>query len=631
MIDLMLEIPLPAPWENQSFLTTHIGSVNFLVGPNGSGKSRFANELVKKLNSCGNTRLLGTERLSEMARSRSMRRHWGDPFEEGFARNQFSYLKEAGTEGSGIDTIVLLEERMDLRIQVEATLSHLFGRDIKLEWDSGNLLPKAGIRGRSQSYRLDRDECHGIKELLVLLTHLYDDSNKYLIIDEPELNLHPQYQAFFMQEVRKVAGDPTTHSNKKVVFLVTHSPFILDFRSLDDLNSVISFDSEYSLPNQVCQLQPGIQAPLPFIRRLNAHHKQLFFSDNPIFVEGILDGQLIEALMAARSVSAAGAGSCIIDSGGAEEVNHYLMLCQGLGKQAHFLYDLDSLFHGNLRSCVKDDYSIQSFLAAAGLGSDFAGYCGELDSALTDVTKKLLCLEPPTGLFRLCEYLKSLGNLPWEPGKWANARTAIMTAMSRHKQDMESILGSDMANIEGRLQQIVKVLREKNINLLQGGTIERYLPSYTGDDYQLDERSKREAVNAEVQELSKPMADSELSLRYGDLYEAVRSLPFKEDVELEPTLRNYLGDYVYALQKTVVNNPDWNQTQVQQHLMASLPGTAKVFSIRSFIPHHGSKFKATIEVEQMLGGPKRVVHIDEHTNAGMLDFHIESAPMTSEG
>ena len=44
----------------------------------------------------------------------------------------------------------------------------------------------------------------------MLLTHLYDDQHQCLIIDEPELNLHPQYQAFFLQEVRKVAGDPTT-------------------------------------------------------------------------------------------------------------------------------------------------------------------------------------------------------------------------------------------------------------------------------------------------------------------------------------------------------------------------------------------------------------------------------------
>ena len=294
-----------------------------------------------------------------------------DPFNSGYAKNRFQYLRDAGAQGSGIDTILLLEERMDLRIQVESTLSHLFSREIILEWDSGSLIAKVRRLGTGASYRLDREECHGIKELLVLLTHLYDQRNRCLIIDEPELNLHPQYQAFFMQEVRKFGGDPNADPNKKIVFLITHSPFILDLWSTEDLKSVISFDLEYSLPKQVGNLGMDVSPMSNLMRRLNAHHKQLFFSDNPIFVEGIHDAWLVEAMMEARGVSVAGAGSCIIDAGGAEEVNQYLKLCQALGKSAHFLYDLDSLFGGNLRACIKDDESVQSFLASAGLGNNF--------------------------------------------------------------------------------------------------------------------------------------------------------------------------------------------------------------------------------------------------------------------
>ena len=214
---------------------------------------------------------------------------------------------------------------------------------------------------------------------------------------------------FYMQEVRKVVGDLPKGSNKKVVFLITHSPFMLDFRSLDDLNSVISFSLDYSIPKQVCNLQLGIHAPLQFIRRLNAHHKQLFFSDSPVFVEGILDSQLVEALMAAQFTSVAGAGSCIIDAGGAEEVNHYFKLCQGLGKTAYFLYDLDSIFSGNLRECIKDDESIQSFLASAGLGSDFAKYCGLLEKDLTGLIAQLLAIELSENLYPLGIFLKGLG------------------------------------------------------------------------------------------------------------------------------------------------------------------------------------------------------------------------------
>ena len=280
MINLSLTFPLPEPWKNKTFQTQAIGPINFLVGPNGSGKSRFASTLKGHLS---NARLLNTDRLQGMESTAALRNFIGDHFAAGFAKNQFTNFKNSGIQfGAGLDTFVLLEERLDLRIQVEATLSHLFNRKITLEWDSGNLVARAAIGLTGTSYRLDRDECHGIKELLVLLTHLYNDEHPYLIIDEPELNLHPQYQAFFMQEVRRVAGDPQLDRLRKIVFLITHSPFILDFRTVEDVKSVISFDLKHEVPRHIFGLGPAESARLAtLVPRLNVHHKQLFFSDNP--------------------------------------------------------------------------------------------------------------------------------------------------------------------------------------------------------------------------------------------------------------------------------------------------------------------------------------------------------------
>ena len=275
MIETNLSFSLPQPWSGETFETQQIGPINYLVGPNGSGKSQFARSLYGRFNmQLG--RLLDTDRLGGMEQSASLDMISGRQFSSGFSKGNFSNLKQAGAAGSGIDTFVLLEERMDLRIQIQATLSHLFDREITLEWDSGNLIPIVARSGGGASYRLDREECHGIKELLVLLTHLYDDRRQYLIIDEPELNLHPQYQAFFMQEVRKLAGDPEDDSKKKIIFLITHSPFILDLRTSEDLKSIISFDLKYSVPIQIAQLDLDMYSSDPFIRRLNAHHKQLF-------------------------------------------------------------------------------------------------------------------------------------------------------------------------------------------------------------------------------------------------------------------------------------------------------------------------------------------------------------------
>jgi hypothetical protein len=624
-----LSFELPVPWNQGTFTTNKLGYVNFLVGPNGSGKSRFAATLRSQLR---NSRLLGTDRLSGMEQNSSLRSFFGDHFSEGLSKQHFGHLKSAGQQGMGIDTIVLLEERMDLRIQVEATLSHLFDRRIHLEWDSGHLQAYASIGMSGESYRLDRDECHGIKELLVLLTHLYNDEHPYLIVDEPELNLHPQYQAFFMQEVRKVAGSPSAGSNKKIVFLITHSPFILDFRSIEDVKSVISFTSTHSAPRQLFDLDEGATKRLTsLVPRLNVHHKQLFFSDSPIFVEGVLDAQLLANLQEARGVSVAGAGSCIIDAGGCEEVNRYLELCLLLGKTAHFVYDLDSLFSGNLRACVRDDESVQSFLASAGVGSDFSRYCGELDRELTRTIDTLLGHPTSTVAGELLSYLHGLGpRAEWQGKTHAKARVAVLTAISRFRAEVVDLVSpATVASIEGRLTQLIQVLRLKQVHLLGGGTLERYLPAYAGNPYALQDDQKRLAVAAELDYLSATHTDAELQSRYTDLFAVCSLLPAKVRVDVDTVLRGYLSKFIHELQSSLVANPLWGLPQLQNHLEYIQKNTSKVLTVTILTRTGPRQFHAQIKIASMLGGETRIVEVTDKTNAGMGEYELVSGAVTA--
>ena len=624
MINLSISIGLPAPWSGEIFQADHVGPINYLVGPNGSGKSRFASTLFNQLiHLPGGARLLGTERLAAMSNFEDVSHFVSSPFRRGIDREQFQYAKNAGDAGSGIDTVVLLEERLDLRIQVESTLTHLFDREIILEWNSGRLVPNARHRDLGHLYRLDHHECHGIKEIMVLLTHLYDDSRRYLVIDEPELNLHPQYQAFFMQEVRKLAGDPAEDKTKKVFFLVTHSPFILDFRSPEDLKSVFSFDLHYSLPSRLTDLDLETDRVRSFTRRLNANHKQLFFSDNPIFVEGHHDAQLISALMEARGVSVSGAGSCIIDSGGVEETNQYFELCKAYGKKAHFVYDLDSLFIGKLRACIRDDETIQSFLATAGVGNDFGAYFGQFERALKTAIEGLEDAVPPQGLQNFLNTLGCRAN--WDRRQWGKARVAVMTAIHLDRNAMKTVLSPSLIeDLEGRRDKILETLREKNIQVLPGGTLEAYLPEFAGDVYRPSDSSKQSAVDDELEWLARDSSDSMLRDRYGDLFDVVCRLPSKPDVDVEPILRNHLSDYIHELQRTVVNNPDWGADSVQERLNRVRPEFSGVLHLQSFERNGANQFKSKIVVAEMLGQGKRFVQVDENTIAGMQDFAIES-------
>ena len=597
MINIDLNFQLPPPWVTESFNTRHIGEVNFLVGPNGSGKSQFAQSLHDELQQLGfRLRLLGTDRLTGMERISAFESLMGDHFREGLNKNEFDYLKQAGGLGAGIDAIVLLEERINLLIQVEGTLSHLFNREIILDWDSGRLVPRARRRGDNALYRLDREECHGIKELLVLLTHLYDDRTQFLIIDEPELNLHPQYQAFFLEEVRRVAGNPTTDANKKAIFLVTHSPFILDLQSIDDMRSVISFDLEYAEPKQVHSLD--ISCTEPFVRRLSAHHKQLFFSDNPVFVEGILDAWIVQGMMEALGTSISGAGSCVIDANGSDNVNQYLKLSQGLGKKAHFLYDLDALFGGTLRRCINEDESIQSFLVTAGLGDNIAKYCGDLEQKATALIDKLLSGSLTPQLTSLGTFLDKLGpRSQWKKEQHARARVALMTAISKHKEDVITNSSEvEVADIEARLGKVLAALEEKNIHVLPGGTLERYLPLFKDAYSDPTPDHKRDVVLAELEAMADIATEEQLASRYTALYRAVRKLPSKDSVNLDVVLRRRLATYIHSLQQTVVEYPDWGQERVQERMNDTLPKYAGVLSIQHFEKNTENGFQATILV-----------------------------------
>jgi hypothetical protein len=623
VIPLELSFPLPPPWHSVQFKASSVGKINFLVGPNGSGKSRFISKLKELL---PGARLLSTDRLAGMEGGQgAFRNLWGDHLAGGIAKSSFPNFKQGGaTSGLGMDTFILLEERLDLRIRVEATLSHLFNRVITLEWDSGNLVAKAAVGRTGTSYRLDREECHGIKELLVMLSHLYNEEYPYLIIDEPELNLHPQFQAFFMQEVRRAAGDPKAEKSKKIVFLVTHSPFILDFKNVEDVKSVISFDLAHKPPRQILDLDvAGTDRLAKLVPRLNVHHKQLFFSDNPVFVEGILDAQLVAELQNARGVSMAGAGSCIIDAGGNEEVNHYLELCSALGKTAYFLYDLDSLFRGNLRACVRSDGGIQSFLASLGVGNDFGKYCGALDAVLTSLIDAVIAKATSTKT-DLSMYLSQWGpRTEWASDRYAKGRVATLTAISRTRSEVVGLTSeSQVKDVEGRLLQICAALKQKNIFLLPGGTLERYLPSYTGHPYEIVDDAKNTAVAMELEFMTSVTDTNVLASRYGELYHVVCALPSKATVDPDPVLKSHLSDYIHALQSAIVQNASWNLDELRAFLATRHAATSKIFVLTQF-KRTATGFDADITVAPLFGGPGRHVVVTEQTNAGMRSFKLQ--------
>jgi len=201
-MNLNINISIPDLWGEQRFQKNEWGSINYLVGPNATGKTRFVEQLEQQSQSQGfKVRYLSSERLAGLERQQYGIFGYSQIY-RGLDIGQFErYKSEGRVYGLAADAFAILKEKLDVKIRIEATLSQLFGRRIRLAEEGGFLVPKVQKIEAGDEYGLKESECHGLKELITLLTFLYNDDYNCLIIDEPELHLHPQFQTFFLQEI----------------------------------------------------------------------------------------------------------------------------------------------------------------------------------------------------------------------------------------------------------------------------------------------------------------------------------------------------------------------------------------------------------------------------------------------
>ncbi|MGE5574018.1 MAG: hypothetical protein ACM3ZU_13540 [Bacteroidota bacterium] len=189
-----VRLSIPYLWGDQVFERDEWEPITYLVGPNGTGKTRFAEELRKQFaNSGRSVRYLGAERMSGLERRTYDYFTHGSPISRGLDTGNFSYYKTLGAEyGLIADSWIILKDKLHVRVRVESLLSQMFDRTIRLSEQGGFLMPKLQRAG-TEEYELREAECHGLKELIGLLAFTYADDYNCLVLDEPELHLHPQF------------------------------------------------------------------------------------------------------------------------------------------------------------------------------------------------------------------------------------------------------------------------------------------------------------------------------------------------------------------------------------------------------------------------------------------------------
>jgi len=599
-----IDIQLPTPWPSgTTFRFDELPPLTWLVGPNGTGKSRLLRALRDHSGfAVLKPRLVSTDRLSSARTDESILQMWGSHSVNGLQKSQFERLVNANhRDGSIVGAVTLLYQRPDLRIRIEATLSQLLDRHIKLDMTDGKLIPKVRY-GTSPEYSMFSDECHGVMELVVLLANIYDSETQLLLIDEPEQHLHPQYQAFVLDEIQR--------SGKKAV-LATHSPSFLSIKTLQDLRSVICLQPDFPMPSMY-QGEPHIDKEVQeVLPRMTEQHRAFFFAQRPIFVEGYFDAAVIAAIQRAMGVSAEAAGSCLIPSLGKEEAGRYLMLCNSLGKRAVFIFDLDALFDRRLRIGATQNPDMALRIASAGHGK-YEDLVGQLQRALTSAIAKFEAVpegQLPPSLQGLREFMKSHQGADHLDKR----RFALLVALAEQPVGIRTILSTDADTIEGFLKAVLNHLASVDIHVLPSGALENYLPSYVGDRFKIPDEAKRSASMQEQAWLSNPRPKEEILARYGELGRVIQKLPSRPRVDIRAHLQRELANLLHHLIVAIRVGHIRNKEGIVSVLGEEWNRMANIVSVADLQVQAPTNFSGSLLVSDRFGIGEHLLRFDWHT------------------
>lgn len=479
------------------------------------------------------------------------------------------YKLKADELGQSIDALIELQNKLDLQVKIESMLADVFQKELTFEEKGGFLNIVLTDKETGKPYDFKKDESHGLKEIITLLTFIYNDDYNCIILDEPELNLHPQFQQFILQEIKKNAGLPD--DGKKIFIILTHSPYMLDISNSNDLlnyvvfhkGSAPSFIQEYPFDDyQLNRLDR-------LLLRINTNHKTLFFASAPVFVEGYTDQQLFNLIEYRRGVPLGAEGTSIIDVGGKDEVDIMFSLCRVLGIQAKAVVDLDALFKGRIRQTVSEFPEPKKYLSEKGQ-KDVMATIGELQKTTDEIAKVLDSIDPQKLDKPSSEFLDFLCTLKSISGDQALERRRRVTflAIQRISEELAKHMGAthetNITRVTALSEFIIKSFETANVFVLSSGEIENYYSTYSGSQYSIADDKKTDYFLTEYDAINE-LTQEQLVSQYPELIELLDKLCPITTIDTKYILSLKLSDLIHTVQTLFRTNKSITTEVIKTH------------------------------------------------------------------
>ena len=491
--------------DNDVNITLYSGLTTF-VGTNASGKTQTLKALRNKLKQtfgANKVRYLSSNRIGEMEQYRSKTNQY-DYQADNFTIGDQKAKKVRQQIETSTGDFFTMDERKDVYIKVAERLSVLFNRQIFIRWDAGKMQVFFGENGNEKEYSVVA-EASGLVNVISILAALFDEEVEFLLIDEPEVSLHPQLQSYLLREMKNAVK-----KYGKTIVISSHSAEMIELNKAEDLSNFVFFNNK-ELPKQISPSAPELSNKQlqDFLLRMSLIYNEGFFAKKILLIEGASDMIMCRYLCNRLDLNLDVAGSQIIPVDGKGQFPVIAKLFRLIGKEVFVLTDLDGFV---------DDNSVINLFTSLPKSVEIANSHGnsDLQGMVRDVKTKIdeLIQTSKDGLKDVYESHPYWINRDADAEESKVMRRSIIAQLFQVSNDDLTKWSncSQWKGLKTRLGVIFDILAKLGCFVLKKGAVESYYLYASNTTY----NAKPAAVVLEISKLEEK-TNEELMTYYADL------------------------------------------------------------------------------------------------------------------